>query len=232
MGQAEADHSRYNLGAKGVAIAMRKAYVWLGVVVGLAGVLPGTGQSPAQSAGQQTAASSGSGSATASANVPTVKVGSAVAAKAASPTPSATAKNQSTQASIGKGQALVKASAPSAYWTDLVDIDDDGVVEDNQFLFDNKRGVLYTYRYDDFKCANGTPENGDVLMAIYTKGNQFGMPVGAGWYVVGLNPGQCGEKKGGTFGCKFDAQGNFRVCGPAVIHNDSGELEVVVRKKG
>jgi hypothetical protein len=211
---------------------MRNAYVWLGVVVvGLAGIWPTAGsQSQAQSTGQQSAAASGS--APASANVPTVKVGSAVAAKAASPTPSATAKNQSTQASIGKGQAVVKASAPSAYWTDLVDIDDDGVVEDNQFLLDNKRGVLYTYRYDDFKCADGTPENGDVLMAIYTKGNQLGMPVGAGWYVVGLNPGQCGEKKGGTFGCKFDAQGNFKVCGPAVIHNDSGELEVVVRKKG
>jgi hypothetical protein len=205
---------------------MRNAYVWLTVVLGLAAILPATAQSPSQNTGLQ-APSAGS----ASANVPTVKVGSAVAAKAASPVPSAAAKNQSTQTSIGKGQAIVKASAPSAYWTDLVDIDDDGVVEDNQFLFDNKRGVLYTYRYDDFKCANGTTENGDVLMAIYTKGNLMEMPVGAGWYVVGLNPGQCGEKKGGTFGCKFDAKGNFKVCGPAVIHNDSGELEVVVRKK-
>jgi hypothetical protein len=205
---------------------MRNAYVWLTVVLGLAVILPATAESPSQNTGLQ-APSAGS----ASANVPTVKVGSAVAAKAASPVPSAAAKNQSTQTSIGKGQAIVKASAPSAYWTDLVDIDDDGVVEDNQFLFDNKRGVLYTYRYDDFKCANGTTENGDVLMAIYTKGNLMEMPVGAGWYVVGLNPGQCGEKKGGTFGCKFDAKGNFKVCGPAVIHNDSGELEVVVRKK-
>jgi hypothetical protein len=202
---------------------MAKAYVLLSVVVGLACILPAAGQSQSQSTGQQASSPS--------ADVPTVKIGSAVAAKAASPRPSLAAKNQSTQTSIGKGQTVVKASAPSAYWTDLVDIDDDGVVEDNQFLFDNKRGVLYTYRYDDFKCANGTTENGDVLMAIYTKGNPLGMPVGAGWYVVGLNPGQCGEKKGGTFGCKFDAKGNFKVCGPAVIHNDSGELEVVVRKK-
>jgi hypothetical protein len=205
---------------------MRKAYVLLSVMVSLAGTMPAVGQSQSQNTTQQAPAA-----ASASANVPTVKVGSAVAAKAASPAPSAAAKNKSMQTSIGAGQTIVKASAPSAYWTDLVDIDDDGVVEDNQFLLDNKRGVLYTYRYDDFKCANGTTENGDVLMAIYTKGNQMGMPVGAGWYVVGLNPGQCGEKKGGTFGCKFDAQGNFKVCGPAVIHNDSGELEVVVRKK-
>jgi hypothetical protein len=225
MGQAEVNHSRYNRGeTKGVP--MRKAYVLLSVMVSLAGTMPAVGQSQSQNTTQQAPAA-----ASASANVPTVKVGSAVAAKAASPAPSAAAKNKSMQTSIGAGQTIVKASAPSAYWTDLVDIDDDGVVEDNQFLLDNKRGVLYTYRYDDFKCANGTTENGDVLMAIYTKGNQMGMPVGAGWYVVGLNPGQCGEKKGGTFGCKFDAQGNFKVCGPAVIHNDSGELEVVVRKK-
>ena len=162
---------------------------------------------------------------------PTVKVGSAVAAKAASPAPGATAKNQGQQTSIGKGAASVKASAPSAYWTDLVDIDDDGMIEDNQFLFDSKRGILYTYREDDFKCADGKAENGDVLMAIYTKGNQAGMPVGSGWYVVALMAGQCGEKKPGLFGCKFDPSGNLRPCGAAVIHESSGELELVVKKK-
>ena len=162
---------------------------------------------------------------------PTVKVGSAVAAKAASPTPSPNAKNQSRQTSIGKGATSVKASAPSAFWTDLVDIDDDGTVEDNQFLFDAKRGMLYTYREDDFKCADGKPENGQVLMAIYTKGNQAGMPVGSGWYVVALTAGQCGEKRPGLFGCKFDASGNLKPCGAAVIHEDSGELELAVKKK-
>ena len=165
------------------------------------------------------------------ASAPTVKVGSAVAAKAASPAPGATAKNQGQQTSIGKGAASVKASAPSAYWTDLVDIDDDGTVEDNQFLFDAKRGMLYTYREDDFKCADGKPENGQVLMAIYTKGNQAGMPVGSGWYVVALTAGQCGEKRPGLFGCKFDASGNLKPCGAAVIHEDSGELELAVKKK-
>lgn len=164
------------------------------------------------------------------ANSPTVKVGSAVAAKAASPAPSANAKNQSQQTSIGKGAAAVKASGPSAYWTDLVDIDDDGMVEDNQFLFDAKRGMLYTYREDDFKCADGKPENGQVLMAIYTKGNAARKPVGSGWYVVALTAGQCGEKKPGLFGCRFDASGNLKPCGTAVIHETSGELELSVRK--
>jgi hypothetical protein len=165
-------------------------------------------------------------------NSPTVNVGPTVAAKAAAPTPSATAKNQSQQTSIGKGMTKVKASGPSGYWTDLVDIDDDGTVEDNQFLMDKQRGILYTYRYDNFQCADGTSQNGDVLMAIYTNGNTAGMPVGSGWFVVGLTPGQCGEKKGGTFGCKFDANGKMKACGTAKIHEESGELEVTVKKKG
>lgn len=165
------------------------------------------------------------------ANSPTVNVGSAVAAKAANPAPSPNAKNQSQQRSIGQGTAKVKASEPSAYWTDMVDIDDDGMVEDNQFLLDNKRGILYTYRYDNFQCADGTASNGDVLMAIYTQGNVAAKPVGSGWFVVGLTPGQCGEKKGGNYACRFDAKGNLKPCGPAKIHEDSGELEIAVKKE-
>ena len=164
-------------------------------------------------------------------NTPTVKVGSAVAGIAAAPGPSATAKNQSQQTSIGKDATSVKASAPSAYWTDLVDIDDDGQIEDNQFLYDRSRGVVYTYRDDNFSCADGSPENGNVLMGIYAKGNKMGQPAGSGWYVVGLKAGQCGDKKAETFGCKFDARGTPTVCGTAKIKEKSGDLEVEVAKK-
>jgi len=159
---------------------------------------------------------------------PKVKVGPTVAAKANSPAPSATAKNQSQKSAIGKGTTSVKSSTPSSFWTDQVDIDDDGTVEDNQFLWDAQRGVLYTYREDDFSCANGKPETGKILMAINAKGNKAGMPVGSGWYVVGLNAGQCGVAKEGTFGCKFDASGNYTACGAAVVSNKTGELDVAV----
>lgn len=83
----------------------------------------------------------------------------------------------------------MKSSVPRSFWTDGVDIDDDGTVEDNQFLWDAQRGVLYTYRQDDFSCPNGKPESGSILMAINAKGNQAGKPVGSGWYAVGLNAG-------------------------------------------
>ena len=153
-----------------------------------------------------------------------------MAAKANSPAPSATAKNQSQKSSIGKGATSVKSSAPASFWTDQVDIDDDGTVEDNQFLWDAQRGVLYTYREDNFTCANGKPESGSILMAIYAKGNKAGKPVGSGWDVVGLNAGQCGIAKAGTYGCKFDASGNYTECGAAVVNEKTGELDVVVVK--
>jgi len=161
---------------------------------------------------------------------PKVKVGPTVAAKANSPGPSATAKTQSRKSSIGKGAVSVKLSAPASFWTDEVDIDDDGTVEDTQFLWDAQRGVLFNYREDDFNCTNGKPETGKILMAIYAKGNQAGRPVGSGWYVVGLNAGQCAVAKEGTFGCRFDASGNYTECGAAVVNNETGELDVVVAK--
>jgi len=161
---------------------------------------------------------------------PTVNVGPAVAVKAANPTASATAKNQTQKTVIGNGAASVKASEPSAYWTDLVDIDADGVEEDNQFLFDKQRGILYTYREDDYHCADGTSQNGDVLMGIYARGNPAGRPVGSGWFVVAVKAGQCGEKKPGLFGCWFDKTGKPTTCGTARVKEESGELEVVVKK--
>ncbi len=163
-------------------------------------------------------------------SAPQVKVGAAVAVAANSPGPSATAKNQSQKTSIGTGAATVKSSGPAAYWTDLVDIDDDGQIEDNQFLFDAPRGILYTYREDNYTCMNGTPENGSVLMGIYTKENKVGKPAGSGWYMVAVKAGQCGMKHAGTFGCRFDASGKLTQCGTAKVNEKSGELEVTIKQ--
>jgi len=160
----------------------------------------------------------------------TMKVGPAVAAKAVNPTPSASAKNQRKETGIGTGAATVKASGPSAYWTDLVDFEGNGVEQDNQFLFDKQRGILYSYRQDNYLCADRTQQNGNVLMGIYTQGNTAGKPVGSGWYVVAVNAGQCGEKKAGLFGCRFDGSGQPTTCGTTKVKEESGEIEVVVKK--
>ena len=163
-------------------------------------------------------------------NAPKVKVGTQLTAKATTPAPGTNAKSATQKARLGKGVTAVKASQPSSFWTEEVDVDDDGVVENNQFLYDAKRGMLYTYREDDFTCPNGNPESGSILMALYAKGNPADKPVGSGWYLVNLNAGQCATKKAGTFGCKFDANGNATECGAATVNDATGEIDLVVVK--
>ena len=159
-------------------------------------------------------------------NAPTVKVGQALTAKASSPAPPANAKNQANKDSIGKGKAVVKASQPSSFWTEEVDVDDDGTVETSDFLYDAQRGVLYAYREDDFACPNGKPASGSILESLYAKGNKAGKPVGSGWYAVSLNAGQCSAQQAGTFGCRFDSGGNATECGAIAINYATGEVDV------
>jgi hypothetical protein len=157
---------------------------------------------------------------------PTVKTGSALKAKAASPAPSDTAKNKSQKTTIGKGKATAKASAPSSYWTEEVDLHDDGSVETTEFLYDAQRGIVYAYGEDDFTCANGKPEKAGILEAAYVAGNKAGKPLGSGYYIVGLNAGQCAAKKAGAYGCKFDADGNPTECGAVAVNDATGEVTV------
>jgi hypothetical protein len=158
---------------------------------------------------------------------PTVKTGAALKVKAASPAPSDAAKNKSQKTTIGKGKATTKASAPSSYWTEEVDVHDDGSVETTEFLYDAQRGIVYAYGEDDFTCANGKPEKAGILEAVYAAGNKAGKPVGSGYYVVGLNAGQCAAKKAGAYGCKFDADGNPTECGAIAVNDATGEVTVV-----
>jgi hypothetical protein len=164
---------------------------------------------------------------TSTASAPKVVVGKQLTAKATTPAPGKTAKNAAQRASVGKGATAVKASQPSSFWVEDLDVDDDGVVESSDYLYDAQRGLLYTYREDDFACPNGKPESGSILMALYAKGNKGHKPVGSGWYLVNLNAGQCATKKAGTFGCRFDASGYTTACGAATINEATGEIDVV-----
>ena len=165
---------------------------------------------------------------TATHSAPKVVVGKQLSAKAATPAPGAKAKSNAQKSSIGKGATAVKASQPSSFWVEDVDVDDDGVVETSDYLYDAQRGILYTYREDDFACPNGKPESGDILIALYGKGNSAHKPVGSGWYMVNLNTGQCAAKKAGTFGCRFNASGTPTECGAATVNNATGEIDVLV----
>jgi len=67
---------------------------------------------------------------------------------------------------------LGKASQPSSFWTEELDVDDDGTVETNDYLYDAQKGILYSYREDDFACPNGNPESAGILTVLYVKGNK------------------------------------------------------------
>jgi len=159
---------------------------------------------------------------------PTVKTGSALQAKANSPAPPAAAKNKSQKTTIGKGKASAKAPAPSSYWTEEIDVHDDGTAETTEFLYDAQRGIVYAYGEDDFTCANGNPERAGILEAVYAAGNKGGKPVGSGYYIVSLNAGQCAMKKAGAYGCRFDANGNPTECGAISVNDATGEVTVAV----
>jgi hypothetical protein len=163
--------------------------------------------------------------------VPQVKVGSQLIAKAPAPTPGPSAKNTAVKTGIGKGLTSVAAFQPSSFWTEDLDVDDGGALETSDYLYDAQRGILYTYREDDFSCPNGNRESGSILMALYGKDNKENRPVGSGWYLVNVDAGKCAAKKSGTFGCKFDASGNATECGAASVNNATGEIEMVVEKQ-
>ena len=152
---------------------------------------------------------------------PKVTVGAALKAKAKSPAPPSISKKSQ---SIGKGQVAVTASQPSSFWTEQLDVDDDGVVETSDFLYDTQRGVLYSYREDDFTCQDGQTANGGILQGLYATGNKAGRPAGSGWYAMVLDTGKCGAKRSEVYGCKFDANGSPTDCGAVTINNTTGDI--------
>lgn len=176
---------------------------------------------PAQQGQQQQAQSS-------TQNAPKVTVGNNLKSKAAAPSPSSSATNQTHKSTIGKGAASAKVAQPSSFWTETIDIDNSGNSVATDFLYDAPKGVLYAYRQGNFTCPNGNPDSGDILTAVFTQGNKMGKPPGSGWYLVDLNAGQCKAREAGTYGCKFDANGNPTVCGAATVDYATGDIDVVV----
>jgi hypothetical protein len=154
-------------------------------------------------------------------------VGPNESAKASSPVPAANADNKTYTSSVGSGNLSVKTSEPYYFWTEQIDLQGYGKVASTDFLFDSARDTLYAYRTDDFTCANGETGRGDILEAIYTKGNHR-KPVGSGWYVVALNEGQCGARQSGDYGCRFDAVGNPTECGRATVNYETGDVDIRV----
>ncbi len=140
--------------------------------------------------------------------------------KASAPPP-ASGKQQTP--SIGKQASARPADSAGdtdSFWIESIDIDGDGNTDSADLLWDDEDRVLFLHDEGPFTCQSGGQGDGEMLVAIYGTGNARNQPVGSGWYVVGLDAGECGAKAAGLFGCRFDAKGSTTACGAAVIKDD------------
>ena len=159
--------------------------------------------------------------------VVTYQVTAVVTAKATNPMPSQSAKQQSKQATIGKGKAMAKTSKDNSFWVEEIDLDGTGNPVEAQLLWDDTDKVLYTYADKSFQCTDGSSGNGDFLIATYGKGNRGKKPAGSGWWVASLDQGECKAQTEELFGCKFNASGKNTACGIANLNEKTNVLTII-----
>jgi hypothetical protein len=145
--------------------------------------------------------------------------------KAMHPAPSNSAQQKMQKNSVGKGALVVITAQPVDFWQEQVAYSSGNTVT-TDFLYNPNTGVIYGYREDDFKCANGQPAHGDIMEAQYTQGNPASKPVGSGWYAVQLDAGKCAAKQSSVYGCRFDANGNPTTCGAATVNSQTGDIVI------
>jgi hypothetical protein len=155
------------------------------------------------------------------------QVPTTVTAKAMNPMPGQNAKQKSKQAMIGKGKTTVTTSKDNSFWIEEVDLSGSGNPVETQMLWDDTDKTLYAYADTSFRCADGSSESGDFLIATYGKGNPDKKPAGSGWWVAGLNQGQCKARTDELFGCKFNATGKNTTCGMANLNDKTHELTII-----
>jgi hypothetical protein len=168
----------------------------------LAGAVPAAGQNTgAQPGATPGAKATGSG--------PTAQVNpKQVQARVKTPPPATATQGTS----IGKGKAMVKTDNSTgdtdSIWTERIDIDGDGTVEDTQFLWDDDDKILFAYAETDVPCKGGGQANVAVLVGVNGEGNPRGRAAGSGFYAAEFDALECGAATAGLYGCRFDAKGN------------------------
>lgn len=139
--------------------------------------------------------------------------------------------NASTATSIGRGRLTVSKANQGYVWSQEVDYNADGTMEQIDYFFDPVAKITYHYVEKDFTCAEGTSRgNGGILIAVYNTGNKLGKPAGSGWYVADLDKGECNAQAAALWGCRFDANGNATACG--IVAQIQDDIEIVTQTSG
>jgi hypothetical protein len=112
-------------------------------------------------------------------------------------------------------------------WKTSLDIDEDGAADEVTLVYDDEDGILYAYAVDTFECLSGDgTASAGILMGIHDDGNAMGAPESSGWYIVGLDAGECAAQAAMLWGCEFDVDGNETKCGTATIDMAAGMVTI------
>jgi len=114
-----------------------------------------------------------------------------------------------------------------AMWTDRLAVDEDGAEVEVTLSYDDEDGILFAYAADTIDCRSGDgTASAGILMAVHDDGNAAGAPEGSGWYIVGLDAGECAAEAAMLWGCEFDANRDETACGTATIDMAAGTVTI------
>jgi hypothetical protein len=112
-------------------------------------------------------------------------------------------------------------------WTEPLDIDGDGEVEETTLVWDAADRVLYAFSRGTFRCQSGPTAVVDLLVAANGPDNRRNRPVGSGFWVADLGKDECGAESAGLWGCKFDGGGDATECGAGRIDAKNDDLIIL-----
>ena len=161
---------------------------------------------------------------------PTVKP-AAVASQAGSTPPASATPTKSAGANKEKVSTANSATDDDSFWSERIDVDGDGDVEDTNVVWDDEDKILFAYSSGAFSCKNGGTATAELLVATNAAGNPRGRPAGSGFWLADLDKGECGAQAAGLWGCKFDATGSETACGVAVLDEKNDDLVIATAVK-
>jgi len=125
------------------------------------------------------------------------------------------------------GERDVHMNVVGKTWVQYVDVDWNGHVEKTDLLWDDENKMLVGYSNTTFACRNGGTGDGGLLIAVNAEDNTRDRERGSGFWVAGLDAGECGVPARGLWGCQFDKKGMATACGMATIDEQTADITVV-----
>lgn len=128
---------------------------------------------------------------------------------------------------VGRNRVTATRNHEVTVWTEQIDIDGDGIVDDATFAYDDLNKILFASKSGTFKCkGGGAVGSGDMLIAVNLAGNFRRRPAGSGFWATSISEDVCGAPFAGIFGCRFDSDGVDTRCG--LVHVDSKIDDIMI----